>query len=271
MITSFAQALEDVVLHRALAGVEGGFYIDVGANDPVIDSVTKHFYESGWRGVNIEPSPRWFAKIEADRPRDVNLNFAASDAPGTLTFHEIEDTGLSTLRVDVASRHEARGMKKSSYDVKAETLAAICDKYAPETIHFLKVDVEGAEEQVLRGADFGRHRPWIVLVEATEPMSDAPSHAGWEPLLVEAGYDFVLFDGLNRFYVAHERPELKPKLAFRGDDYRRIADIWTLGHWRGLAEEREKALEAIKATRWWRARIGAIRLGKSLSRRFSGV
>lgn len=52
---SYAQNYEDVMLHRALKGVEKGFYIDVGANDPVQYSVTKAFYERGWRGINIEP------------------------------------------------------------------------------------------------------------------------------------------------------------------------------------------------------------------------
>lgn len=65
---SYAQNLEDVILFRALKGVEQGFYIDAGAQDPEIDSVTKAFYERGWRGINIEPVERWFQDLVADRP-----------------------------------------------------------------------------------------------------------------------------------------------------------------------------------------------------------
>jgi len=75
---------------------------------------------------------------------------------------------------------------------------------AGEDVHWLKIDVEGMEEQVLRGWDSTRLRPWIVLVEATAPLSREATHANWEPLLLAAGYVFAYFDGLNRFYVAQE-------------------------------------------------------------------
>ena len=54
---SYAQNNEDVLLWRALGHVRDGFYIDVGANDPVEHSVTKAFYDAGWRGISIEPLP----------------------------------------------------------------------------------------------------------------------------------------------------------------------------------------------------------------------
>ncbi len=52
---SYAQNREDVVLQRALSGVQRGRYVDVGANDPTEDSVSKAFYEAGWRGITVEP------------------------------------------------------------------------------------------------------------------------------------------------------------------------------------------------------------------------
>ncbi len=61
------------MLFRALRDVERGFYIDVGAQDPTIDSVTRAFYERGWRGINIEPNEEFFRKLEQDRPHDTNL------------------------------------------------------------------------------------------------------------------------------------------------------------------------------------------------------
>lgn len=41
------------MLKRALKDIDCGFYIDIGANDSEIDSVTKAFYDEGWRGINI--------------------------------------------------------------------------------------------------------------------------------------------------------------------------------------------------------------------------
>jgi hypothetical protein len=54
MMISYAQNFEDVMLERALAEIENGFYVDVGAWHPDLDSVTRHFFGRGWRGVNIE-------------------------------------------------------------------------------------------------------------------------------------------------------------------------------------------------------------------------
>ena len=75
---SYAQNREDVLLARVFHDVKAGFYVDVGANDPEHCSVTKHFYDLGWRGINFEPG-RVFEKLAAARPRDINLNVAASD------------------------------------------------------------------------------------------------------------------------------------------------------------------------------------------------
>ena len=69
---SYAQNFEDVMLARAFAGKTEGFYVDVGAMDPVDGSVTKYFYELGWSGINIEPDEEYYKRLVADRKRDCN-------------------------------------------------------------------------------------------------------------------------------------------------------------------------------------------------------
>jgi len=203
---SYAQNFEDVMLWRALKHIPAGFYIDVGAMDPEEDSVTRAFYERGWHGINIEPSPEHFARFSA-RQRDVNLQVALGDAASRRTLFVIPGTGLSTLNDKVANAHNIRGYAGRETLVEVTTLAGVCQQYAQGDIHFLKIDVEGAEQEVLAGADFSAYRPWIVVVEATRPMSQEQEYAGWEPMLLDAGYKFVWFDGLNRFYLAAERYE----------------------------------------------------------------
>ena len=61
------------MLWRALKHVERGFYIDVGACAPEEWSVTKAFYDRGWRGINIEPDPGYHRQLLAARTRDINL------------------------------------------------------------------------------------------------------------------------------------------------------------------------------------------------------
>jgi FkbM family methyltransferase len=203
-IISYSQNFEDAMLWRALSTIEEGFYIDVGAWDPDEDSVTRAFYDHGWQGVNVEPVATYFERLSARRPRDVNLKVALGRSPGVSPFFEIAGTGLSTLDAKTAARHRAAGRTVVEVIVEVTTLADVCRRHAPADTHFLKIDVEQAERAVLAGADFATFRPWIVLVEATEPNSEIPSHADWESILLQADYGFVWFDGVNRFYVAAE-------------------------------------------------------------------
>ncbi|WP_244474872.1 FkbM family methyltransferase [Methylobacterium sp. Leaf99] len=216
---SYAQNYEDVMLARALGAVENGFYIDVGAQDPDEDSVTKHFYDRGWHGLNFEPSEQYHARLEAVRPRDLNLRCAVGDHPGSVTFYEADGTGLSTIVEAVsAATSEAR----TPHTVPMTTLDAACAAYGITTVHFLKIDVEGAEDLVLRGTRFEAVRPWIVLLEATHPNSPEPYYAHWEPLLTERGYRFVYADGLNRFYLADEHADLAPHFALPPNHFDRF-------------------------------------------------
>lgn len=201
---SYAQNNEDILLWRALGDLGTGIYVDVGANSPRLHSVTRLFYDRGWRGINIEPVTSWFDELERERTRDVNLKICLSDSDGEADFVEVADTGLSTLDLDVAAgytdRWETRTVRRPT-----RTLAGVLSEHRLPEIHFLKIDVEGAEHQVLRGADFAAHRPWIVLVESIRPDTGEPSHESWEPILEEADYVMLAFDGVNRFYAARER------------------------------------------------------------------
>ena len=205
---SYAQNQEDVMLYRALREVKEGFYIDVGAQDPVIDSVTKAFYERGWRGINIEPNEEYFRKLQDDRPHDINLLTAVGREPGPISFYEVVHTGLSTTSAVYARGHAEAGYEVHLRNVPCTTLDTICTDCGVETVHFLKIDVEGSERAVLEGFSFETVRPWIVVVEATEPNSTREVSAEWEHLLVGRRYQFVYFDGLNRFYIAAEHADL---------------------------------------------------------------
>jgi FkbM family methyltransferase len=205
---SYAQNHEDVMLYRALREVKEGFYIDVGAQDPVIDSVTKAFYERGWRGINIEPNEEYFRKLQDDRPHDVNLLTVVGREPGDISFYEVAHTGLSTTSAVYARRHAEAGYEVLLRNVPCTTLDRICTDCGVDIIHFLKIDVEGSERAVLEGFSFEAVRPWVVMVEATEPNSTREVFAEWEELLVRHRYQFVYFDGLNRFYIGREHTDL---------------------------------------------------------------
>ena len=85
-IVSYAQNFEDVLLWRALHDIIGGRYIDVGAHDPFINSVSLAFYNAGWRGVNVEPTPEFAARLREARPDDTVIEAAVSDKAGPIPF-----------------------------------------------------------------------------------------------------------------------------------------------------------------------------------------
>jgi FkbM family methyltransferase len=220
---SYAQNNEDVLLWRALGHVRDGFYIDVGANDPVEHSVTKAFYDAGWRGINIEPLPAHIAAFDEQRPGDVNLAVAAGSAAGSLTLYDVPAVrGWASPDKSVADLHRAEGHTIAELTVPVRTLADVCAEHVRGEIHFLKIDVEGFEGEVLRGMDFARWRPWVLVIEATLPNSRETNHASWEHLVTDARYRYAWFDGLNRYYVAEEHAELLASFGIQPnvfDDY----------------------------------------------------
>jgi FkbM family methyltransferase len=213
LFVSYAQNYEDVYLWRALKHIERGCYIDVGAYDPTNDSVTRAFYERGWRGINLEPTKACFNRFCEARPEDMNLNMAAGSAEGSITLYEVTGTGMSTAVYENALRAQQRGLLFETIDVRATTLNRIWEEFSPAEVHFLKIDVEGGEESVLRGLDLSNHRPWIIVIESVIPNSSEENFASWESILLNSNYSFVLFDGLNRYYLAKEHVDLSSKLS----------------------------------------------------------
>jgi FkbM family methyltransferase len=208
-MVSYAQNYEDVMLTRCFPSSSDGFYIDVGAMDPVNDSVTKHFYDLGWSGINLEPNEFFFGKLMEQRPRDINLNLAAGEEEGCQTFHVFKEYGISTFDSSHRDRFMEEGYQPEDKTVRTTTLAAVCNEYVKREIDFLKVDCEGWETQALKGFDWERFRPTIVVVEATKPLSTEPSWSGWEPILTQNDrYIMAYFDGLNRFYLRREYSDL---------------------------------------------------------------
>ncbi len=201
------------MLWRALKDVRNGFYIDVGAQDPDVATVTRAFYERGWSGINIEPVAKYHEMLCRARPRDTNMMLAAGAEEAERDFFEIANTGLSTLSPELAGTHRGAGWPSTLQRVRQRRLADVWSEHVKTPVHFLKVDAEGSEAEVLAGADLARNRPWIILVEAVAPMTQIPDHDKWERAITDADYDFVYFDGLNRFYVAREHSGIAPSFS----------------------------------------------------------
>ncbi|CAI8762851.1 Methyltransf_21 domain-containing protein [Pseudomonas sp. IT-P171] len=205
---SYAQNFEDVMLWRALSHVSRGFYIDIGAQDPVHDSVSLAFYEHQWRGVHIEPTEQYSSKLRLARPDEVIEQVAIGAGAESLEFYEFSDTGLSTSDDAIAKLHLDSGYQAIRRVVPVMSLDTLLEKYRDHAVNWMKIDVEGLEKNVIESWVESPIRPWILVIESTLPLSQEQSHDDWESLILAKGYRFAYFDGLNRFYVHEAHGEL---------------------------------------------------------------
>lgn len=205
---SYAQNFEDVMLNRVFGTHRNGFYIDVGAADPVNLSVTKWFYDHGWSGINIEPVPEFYEKLARERPRDITLCCGAGATTREARFYEYPVKEWSTFKKEAAVEAVREVM------VPLRTLSEIIEEIAPKReIDFLKIDVEGWEEDVLRGLDLRKYRPTVILTEAVNRDDRKYEAEPIDKILHAADYLSVYFDGLNNFYLKEERAEIVQKFS----------------------------------------------------------
>lgn len=206
-----AQFKEDEKIYALLGNnCENLFYVDVGAYDPTFDSVTKFFYENGSRGINIEPVRHLHEKLVEGRPRDMNILGALGLCNEKRLFRTVlqgkEITGLSTLH----EQNMQNAIKNRDYQeeyINIWTLEYICKNFVPLDIEidFLKIDVEGWEEQVILGGNWKRYRPKVLCIEATIPNTKIRCDFAWNQFLYnQCEYSFVEHDGLNNYYIRVE-------------------------------------------------------------------
>lgn len=192
------------MLYRALGHIRGGFYVDVGAHDPEELSVTKAFYDRGWSGINIEPSSERFRKLCLHRPRDTNLQLLVAEQQGSRDFFEVGTTGLSTMDGELAESYRSQGYGVDVKAMSVSTLDDLLDGHAAREIHFLKVDVEGAEEEVLKGIEEWH---WPVIRQAVfEVHRGTESRDAMEARLRGHGFQTTaeqLMEGVHHLHVVH--------------------------------------------------------------------
>jgi FkbM family methyltransferase len=183
----------EVRLVAAFFGDHKGYFVEVGANDPLELSQTWHLEQAGWTGVLVEPQPDLAVRLR-DLRRAKVFEAACStpeNAGRTLPLHVAGP--LSSLN----RRHMAPGsMPEKVIGVSVRTLDSILDEAgAPTSFDFLSIDVEGHEIEVLCGFDIVRWRPQLILIE--DHVADLSKHR----YLRSAGYRIVRRYENNGWYV----------------------------------------------------------------------
>jgi FkbM family methyltransferase len=181
----------------------GMTFIDVGANDGLYTLFASRRVGSTGRVIAIEPSSREFTRLE----RNLLLNYtsnvsalrlAASNREGAAALHlaGFGHEGLNTLGEFAYSIDE-----QTVEEIGMTTLDGICEKNQLGRIDVLKIDVEGGELNVLKGAKtaLAQHKPLILLeiVEAALKHQDASREAVLD-FLASLGYRFLIFGPTGR-------------------------------------------------------------------------
>ena len=230
MQLSYAQNLEDYHLDLVFGDQPTGTYVDVGGGHPVADNVSFWFYLKGWRGLVVEPQEALAGIYAGVRPRDHVVSCLAGRSAGEVDFHVVERMhGFSTTVREHAASASGMGAAVTTIRKPVRRLADLCAEAGMTSVDFLKIDVEGAEADVIAGMDFSRLRPRVVVVEAIAPGSMNPAWDHWEPALLEQGYGFAFFDRLNRFYVAKEESELAARFPAEPAPWDRVQHLWDFG------------------------------------------
>ena len=231
---------EQRLVHGFFDSTTSGFFVEIGANDPYERSQTWHLEQSGWTGVLVEPQPDLAAKLVRARSATVFAVACSSPADAGRSLPLYVAGPLSALHRD---RMAPAAVPESIIEVPVRTLDDILQEAnAPVPIDFLSVDVEGHELEVLRGLDFTRWRPRLIMVE--DHVSSLAKH--W--FLQSSGYRLVRRVGNNGWYVPQTEPfkigwrdrwEILRKyylgLPFRmarnfSRDFRRMLRSWRYGH-----------------------------------------
>jgi FkbM family methyltransferase len=195
--------------------------VDVGAYDPTELSNTRHFYDRGWSGINVEPIPARAERFRIERPRDINLNLGIASAPGLLPFYEMDPATLSTFHREEAERCSGFPGHRivATREIPVLPLRDVLAEHAGvRRIDFLSIDTEGLEDEVIRSNDWQRFRPVAILIEYRRyhPRGlEGSAGRTWEPFLLEQGYRFAHANEVNALYVRREDEAILPRISGR--------------------------------------------------------
>lgn len=168
---SYSQDGEDMILKSFYEDRKNykGYYIDIGAHHPFRFSNTCYFYNKGWSGINIEPTPNLFKHFKKHRKRDINLNIGICDKKGLLTFFLFNESALNSFDKELSLSRENNNYKiVGKQEIEVERLDSVLDNYLPKNqkIDFLTIDVEGLDFEVLKSNNWSKYKPDHILIES---------------------------------------------------------------------------------------------------------
>lgn len=184
---------EQVLIREFFENKSNGVYVDVGANEPIIESQTYHLDKMGWSGLLLEPIPYYCELLKQHRTGKV-IQFACSSHKNqNKVLQLIVAGGHSTLN----SNPIAVGtVSNQTIDVVCKTLDSILEENNIQVgFDFISIDIEGHEMEMFKGFTLEKWKPKLVLLEDHVINHEKHRH------MIDHGYQVILRTGLNSWYV----------------------------------------------------------------------
>jgi FkbM family methyltransferase len=145
-----------------------GYFVEIGAANGITLSNTfllEKRYK--WRGLCIEADPYLFGDLK--RVRNANCVNACLDAKeGEVAF--VSRALFSGIVDDGTDNRPGADNAGTLLRVQTRTFASVLrEQGAPQTIDYLSIDVEGAEDRILCGFPFEEYRFRCLTVERPKP------------------------------------------------------------------------------------------------------
>ena len=192
----FSQYNQDRSLENCVfKGFQQGVFMDVGAHDGVDLNNTIYFEKNNnWKGINVEPIQKVYDRLITNRPNCININCAVSNEDGIAEF--VSNTGYTEMLSGLKSQYDERHLQridnenkeKGSYSevisINTKRIESICNEHNIKHIHYLSIDVEGGELNVLKSIHFDK--VFIDVIGFENNYNDIAN----EPIeyLIEKGY-----------------------------------------------------------------------------------
>ena len=158
---------EDLFVNNYFSEVDKGFYIDIGCNQPKINSLTYSLYKKGWKGLNCDISERCIQLYRFFRERDINLNIAVGKIEKQVkSFIFYENCTMNTVD-EKFKKHTSQSVNKvpEVRKIKQKSLNQILVENNVTDIDYLNIDVEGYEMNVLNGFNLKKYNPKLISIE----------------------------------------------------------------------------------------------------------
>lgn len=205
----YAQDGEDQVLTSLLFPDDRkGFYVDVGAHDPMRFSNTYLLYQRGWRGVNIDAAPGSMGLFDKHRRGDVNIESGVALESGAIPFYVFDEPALNSFDGQLSKTRNADGPYKiiRVVDVPVAPLRQLLAGRIPPGNDYpsvLSVDVEGLDLDVLQSNDWSTFRPRYVLAETLGLTVSEAITSPVSVFMASLNYQFIAKTVNTAFYQAN--------------------------------------------------------------------